>query len=613
MLKTLIQKIKEGRVKGFIEETIWVYSYVKAFWLEIILYTLIGFAGVVFSLLSSFVSRDVVDIITGHQTGEVVKYFVMMVGYAVASLIVSQVSGYLSSWIQIRVDNKIRSDLYEKILVTDWESITKYHSGDLQSRWASDSSVISSGVLSWVPNLVVYSFRFFSALFVVASNDWTFAVISLLGFPFSLFISRSLMNKMRENNDKAAAMNAKMSSFNQESFSNIQIIKSFNLVGAYVHQLRELQVEYKDMKMTYQKFSMVTSIIMACVSLAISYFAYGWGIYRVWSGAITYGTMTMFLTLSNNLTGTLSSLTDLVPSAVSIATSARRMMDVLDMPKEDYSGLEEAREFEKKYAGEGISLYMQDLSYTYHAGTEVFKNANFEAHPHEIVALVGPSGEGKTTMLRLILSVLRPQGGSCYVAGGEGYIRVKDSENRYGSQYESYHAEKKSPTREGERLSLSASTRLFFSYVPQGNTMFSGTIAGNMRTVKPDATDDEIIEVLKAACAYEFVEKMPEGINSEIKERGGGISEGQAQRLSIARALLLKAPILLLDEATSALDVKTERRVLRSIMNDNYPRTVIVTTHRPTVLSMCQRVYNIENKMCRVLSEEEIELKIRDF
>ncbi|MCR4999849.1 MAG: ATP-binding cassette domain-containing protein, partial [Lachnospiraceae bacterium] len=162
-------------------------------------------------------------------------------------------------------------------------------------------------------------------------------------------------------------------------------------------------------------------------------------------------------------------------------------------------------------------------------------------------------------------------------------------------------------------MEIAPYSRQMFAYVPQGNTMFSGTIAENLRKVKPEATDEELIEVLNMACAMEFVGKMPDGMNTELQERGGGISEGQAQRLSIARALLRRAPILLLDEATSALDVATERRVLRNIMQDTYPRTCIVTTHRPTVLSMCHRVYEIRNKKCEQLTAEEVEQRIKDF
>ena len=230
----------------------------------------------------------------------------------------------------------------------------------------------------------------------------------------------------------------------------------------------------------------------------------------------------------------------------------------------------EVEQFAEKYRASGIGLAMEDLSYTYHTGTEVFSKASLEAWPHEIIALVGPSGEGKTTMLRLILS--------CCVPRGEAWIGAGEDRE--------------------QRIALSPSTRKLFSYVPQGNTMFSGTIAENMRNVKPEATDEEIVEALKLACAWEFVEKLPDGIESMVKERGGGFSEGQAQRLSIARALLRKSPILLLDEATSALDVATERKVLKNIMTDTYPRTCIVTTHRPTVLGICTRVYAIRGKKC---------------
>ena len=195
-----------------------------------------------------------------------------------------------------------------------------------------------------------------------------------------------------------------------------------------------------------------------------------------------------------------------------------------------------------------------------------------------MIALVGPSGEGKTTILRYLLSIIRPQGGEgCLCAG---------------------HA--------GTDIPLTASVRQLMAYVPQGNTMFSGSIADNMRNVKEDATDEDIIEALKLACAWDFVKKLPQGIHSQIQERGCGFSEGQAQRLSIARALLRKSPILLLDEATSALDMHTEKMVLHNIMQDEYPRTTIVTTHRPSVLKQCTRVYSIHDRCCHRLSQEEI-------
>ncbi len=583
-IRKIINAIKDGTAKSFIEETRWVYAYMRRYWKSMILYTVVGVLNTVVSIASTFISRDLVDIITGHKTGAIIKYFALMIIYGIISMIISQIVNYLSTIISMRVNQQISSEVFEKILMTDYESITKYHSGDLLTRWSSDTSTISNGVLNYIPNAIIAIFRFISAFAVVVYNDWTFALFALGSFPVTVLMSRTLMRRMRNNNDRSAALSAKVSGFNQETFANIQTIKAFDLIGLYVEHLKQLQKEYMDMKLDFQRMSIGTSFIMSTVGLIVSYAAYGWGIYRVWSGNITYGTMTQFLALSGTLTGALSSLTGLVPQAISLTTSARRLMDILEMPKEDYSGMEEAIAFGETHEKQGLSLEVSDMSYAYHNATKVFAHASMEAHPHEIVALVGPSGEGKTTMLRLILSVLRPQ---------EGQLEVV--------------------AKDGSSIEVAPYTRRFFSYVPQGNTMFSGTIAENMRNVKPDATDEEIIVVLKTACAWDFVQKLPEGINASIKERGGGFSEGQAQRLSIARALLLKAPILLLDEATSALDVKTEREVLKNIMQDDSPRTCIVTTHRPTVLTMCNRVYGIEEKQCKVLGEEEIRQLIDVF
>ena len=245
---------------------------------------------------------------------------------------------------------------------------------------------------------------------------------------------------------------------------------------------------------------------------------------------------------------------------------------------------EKVRLIQNNTQGKGLSVELEDVNFSYNSTKTVFKNANIVANPGEIVALVGPSGEGKTTMVRLLLGLINAKSGSAV---------IKDIN--------------------GISCKISSATRRFFAYVPQGNTIFSGTIADNMRMVKPDASDDEIIDALKTACAYDFVKKLPQGINSKVGERGGGFSEGQAQRISIARALLRKSPILLLDEATSALDVFTERQVLRNIMNSGYARTCIVTTHRPSVLTMCDRVYRINSGDVSDIDEKDVNRLIKDF
>ncbi len=581
-----IKRIKEGRLRDFVRQTKWIYGYARRYWLAMVFYTVLGLLGTVVSLGSSLISKDMVDIITGHQTGLLVKTFALMIGFNIGNSVVNMISGYASSWISMKVDAEIKSEIFEKILITDWESLTNYHTGDLLTRWGSDASQISNGVLNFIPNAIISLFRFVSAFAMVIYYDWTFAVFAFLGMPVSLILSKTLMKRMVNNNKRSAALGAKMSGFNQETFSNIQTIKAFDLIRLYVQRLKNLQTEFIQMRLEFQRMSVWTSLLLTTVGLLVSYFSYGWGIYRVWSGAISYGTMTMFLSLSGTLTGTLHSLTALVPNAINLTTSAGRLMDIVEMPCEDYGKDDETIRFMETHKKSGIGLDLQGVRYAYNNGTLVFDNASMQANPHEIAALVGPSGEGKTTMLRLMLSLIPIQNGAAWV-------RAADDSTA--------------------EIELCPSTRKLFSYVPQGNTMFSGTIAENMRNVKPDASDDEIISALKLACAWDFIEKLPDGINSVVKERGGGFSEGQAQRLSIARALLRKSPILLLDEATSALDVATERKVLKNIMSDEYPRTCIVTTHRPTVLNICTRVYAIRDKKCVVLDQDEIDRMINDF
>lgn len=584
------EKLKIGRLKEMWHQTLWIYAYAKHYWPAMIFYTLLGFMGTGVALLTSWLSKNLVDIITGHQTGAVVQTFAFMIGLSIGTMIINQISEYISTRISMKVDAEIKNDIFERIMITDWESLTDYHTGDLLTRWGTDAGNISNGVLNFIPSLLISFFRFVSAFIMVVYYDWTFAVFALIGMPVTLIMSRFLMRRMIQNNKRSAAMGAKLSGFNQETFSNIQTIKAFSLIKIYVERLKQLQKEYIDMRLDFKRMSIVTSIIMSTVGFIVSYSSYGWGIYRVWSGVISYGTMTMFLTLSGTLTGALHSLTSLVPLAISLTTSAGRLMDIVEMPREDYSQDQKVEEFKEEYGKNGISLILNEVGYSYKTGTLVFDKASMEAHPHEIIALVGPSGEGKTTMLRLILSLINPKEGEAYLYGGN--LALIDTD---------------------KKISLSASTRKLFSYVPQGNTMLSGTIAENMRFVKPEATDEEIWEALDMACAKEFVEKMPKGIDSELKERGGGISEGQAQRLSIARAIIRKSPLLLLDEATSALDVATERRVLKNIMKDEYPRTLIVTTHRPTVLSACDRVYAIKDKKCKILNNAEIDEMVRGF
>jgi len=581
-IKHYIKRVKDGAIKDIATQLRWVYSYAKDNRGLIVLYTVLGLSGIVVSLISSLVSRDLVDIITGHRTGALVITFLSMIGITLLSTAIGQISSYLSTKISLHVDNHIKASVFDDIMVTEWEELDKYHSGDLIARWNGDVSVVSNGILTLFPNALIFTFQFISALYMVIRYDASFAIFALASVPISLFTSRESLKRMQKGNMSSLQAGTRMSSFNQETFSNIQTVKAFDMVKLYSKRLRVLQEEYKEVRLKYQRITIINAIILTIVSLLVTYSAQGWGIYKVWNGSITYGTMTMFITLSTTLSGTVNNLINLFPSGILFSNAAKRLMSITGLEKEDYSNKEEAKEFYEKNESQGVGVCVRDLTYAYPGGENVLENISIEAHPHEVIALVGPSGEGKTTLLRYLLALIRPKEGFGYICAGNS----QPEDNNY--------------------INLSASIRQLIAYVPQGNTMFSGTIAQNMRNVKENATDEEIVDALKLACAWNFVKKLPGGINSEIKENGGGFSEGQSQRLSIARALLRRSPILLLDEATSALDMITERKVLQNIMNDKYARTCIVTTHRPTVLGICNRVYLIHDKQCDILTEEEI-------
>lgn len=579
-LQFYLKRIQDGRLKEMWTQTLWLYSYVRKYWFSIVLYTLIGLGGTGISLITSLLSRDLVDIVTGHKSNELLKTFIMYISFTLANVILSKILDYIATIISLKIDNAIKADIFEKMLLTRLEPLMSYHTGDLLTRWSSDASVISDGVLNWLPDLLIAIVRFLSALGIVLYYDPLFALLAIAGMPVSLLMSKTLLSRMQSRNLESAALNAKMMGFHQESFSNIQTIKAFDLIPLYVKKLHEYQKEYLQLQKKYQKLGILSSVFLSFVGLIVSYSCYGLGIYRVWSGTISYGTMTLFLSLSGTLTGTLNTLVGMVPSAINITTSSGRLMDIIKMPREDHSAAPKIDAFYQKNKQDGLSISLQDIQYAYAHGDTVFEHTDLVIEPDQIIALIGPSGEGKTTMLRILLALLEPQSGSLSIQN------AKDT-----SVFVDY----------------SPAIRRLFSYVPQGNAMFSGTIAQNMRNVKPDATDEEIITCLKTACAWDFVHKLPNGIYSTIGERGRGFSEGQVQRLSIARALLKKAPFLLLDEATSALDTVTEHRLLQNIMQKRAAGSCIVTTHRPTVLTICDKVYAIREKHCELLSSEDVD------
>lgn len=356
----------------------------------------------------------------------------------------------------------------------------------------------------------------------------------------------------------------------------VQTIKAFDLTNIFGKRLKDIQQYYLSSALDYNKLSIYTSTFLSMIGVVVSYATFGWGVYRLWGGFITYGTMTLFLQLAGGLSGGFSALVGLVPSAIGAATSAGRIKAITELPREKEEDISRIKIMEQNTEAQGYEVKLSHIDFAYKGRDQVLKDVCIHAKPGEIVAIIGQSGEGKTTLIRLLTGLIRAEAG-----------------------------EAKLVDRHGLEIRISKATRKYFSYVPQGNTIFTGSVAYNLRMVQSDASDDELIAALKAACAYDFIEALPEGIYSRVGENGVGFSEGQAQRLSIARALLRDAPILLLDEATSALDAETEQRILQNIKSYGKTRTCILTTHRQSVLSICDRGYQINDNRISEFSKEQ--------
>ncbi len=561
-----MKKEKQKKIlTDLFKEWKWLFKYIRKYWWGVAAYTIIGVVATLMGLGASVASKYLIDAVITRAESKLLPAAAMVIGLAAMQIVFQSVSSVATSRIGTRVTMEVRADFFERITATTWDNIRKYHSGDLINRLEGDISTISSGIIIFVPSLIAKLTQFIGAAVIVFYYDKTMALLSLLGSPILLLTSNYMMKKIREFNKKTREMNGKIISYGEETFQNMQMVKAFGLNNRYAENFKALLGQYRNVKLEYDKFSILTTLVMSVVGLVVSYSCYGWGVWLLWHSAITYGTMTMFLQLSANLTSTFSALVSMAPSIISIATAAGRIMEITELPEESDKEVQYAVEMLGKAKKGQLQIVAKNLGFMYSDADEpVLKNADFTIKSGETIAIVGPSGEGKTTTLKLILGLMPPTEGSLSYISDDGKI-----------------------------LNASFSTRRMCSYVPQVNSILYGTVAENLRAIKEDATDEEIIDALKTAEAWEFVSELPDGINTIIDERNNNLSEGQAQRISIARALLRNAPVLIMDEATSSLDTDTEKRVLKNIMKTDTNRICILTTHRQSMLEYCSRVYRL--------------------
>ena len=580
-LHTLRQKWKDGSFGEIIDDWRWIFTYTKRHRAAVLFYTVLGILSTTTGLVASVAGKYLIDIITGYQTSKLGLLIAIMLGSAGFSLLFSNLISRLSTRIGIRINNDIQADIFDQIIDVDWKAISEYSSGDLLNRFNNDVQTVSKNAISWLPSIIIAIYNFIVTFALIWHYNRVMSLLAFASAPIMLLMSKYFIRKQREYAQKVKETGSEMMGFEVETFYNFDTIKSFGVMDGYGRKLRTWQQKLRAITLDYNLFTIKTNVFMSVLGLIVQYAAFGYCLFLLWGHQITYGTMTLFLEQRVRLSGAFNSVVSIVPNFLTSSVSAHRIRELIDLPRERH--IPESEQL-KALAEDGFEVRMDGVDFSYVEDKRVITDSGFRAAPGEIVALIGPSGGGKTTMIRLMLGLVHPD-------VGRAYLRASD----------------------GTQVEMNADSRCLFSYVPQGNTILSGTVADNMRLVKENATDQEIVEALKIACAWDFVERLSDGIYSKVGERGKGFSEGQAQRLAIARAVLRDAPILLLDEATSALDVATERQVLRNIVQQRPNKTCIVTTHRPTVINLCQRVYRVTEGRVTELDEESSARVAMDF
>ncbi len=577
MKEKILKKLRINSFSEIVEEVKWISVYLKRYKGIIALYFVLGLFSTLLGLGGSVLSKYLIDTVTGEDHSSILLIAILYVVFGLIRVVFSAVSSRISTKYSTSVTNEIQYELYQISLDVQWQYIKKFHTGDLINRISGDVGTVSNSILTWIPNFIIKFLQAVCCIAIIFYYDPVMALISIISTPVMVLLSRTLMYKMRVFSKKSREASSRIMSFIQESYSNVQSIKAFGIIDDFNLKFKMIQQDFYSVIMQQNKFSVMTGLFMSVMGLIVSYSCYGWGVYRLWTHFITYGTMTMFLQLAGSLSSSFSSLVAMVPSAINTLTAIRRLIDIVELPKEEKDESIDMEKMKSEASVSGVGLNIKDGRFVYDDVEEVFTCLTFDAKPGEVVAIVGPSGSGKTTIFRILL----------------GIAGITDGRSTVEYTFEN----------EKKEYNISASTRGLFAYVPQGNAIFYGTVADNVRIFNRSAADEEVIEALKAACAYDFVSKLEDGIDTVLEEGGTNLSEGQKQRICIARALVSKAPVILIDEGTSALDSETEMKLLKNLTDFKHNKTFVVSTHRTGVLEICDRTYSIEDKTLTVVNK----------
>lgn len=508
-------------------------------------------AGAAFSLLC----RGIIDSAVSGDRGGILGYAAGLGGFVLLQLVLRLVCNSLSEYVRAGMEMDMRAKLFGKLLSAELSSVTKYHSGELLNRMFSDVKICSDGIADILPAAVNMVTRLVCAGVIMVFLEPWFAVLFIAAGAVVFVVTRFFRGRLKGLHKQVQEKEGKVRSFLQESLESAAVIKVFGAERKMLRQNDRNQREHYKIRMKRRAIGIVSGAGFGLVFQAGYVLALVWGAFGIFTGGMTYGTLTAVLQLVNQIQSPFAGLSSLFPQYYAMLASAERIIELENLPEEQKSAKAlDYADFQR--------LEVSGLRFGY-GEKDVITRADFTLNRGETAALTGISGGGKSTLFMLLLGAYRPDGG----------------EIRFVSRSEEY-----SPGQE---------TRGIFAYVPQGNCLFSGTIRENIAFLSDtEISDEAVMQAAKAACADEFIMQLPEGLDARIGENGHGLSEGQAQRIAVARALFSGAGFLLLDEATSALDEQTERKLLENISAMD-GKTVLIVTHRPAALEICDRRFTL--------------------
>ena len=519
----------------------------------------------VLSVLFAFAIKEIIDSATGTELVSPSMRRLVSFAVAISVIVILQfvfrvIINGLTEHIRAKLEMEYKSYLFGQILVKKQDKITGYHSGELMNRLTNDVSVVADGYSGILPTVVSAFARLICAVVALIILDWIFAVAFTVAGILVFAVIGVLRTMLKSLHKKAQETDGKVRSFMQECIENLLAVKAFSINGKIERQAQDLQEENFKVKMRRKNYSVTGHAIYNFIFSAGYLFALIYGGVKILGGVLSYGSLSAILQLVNNVQVPFASLSNVLPKYYAMVASAERLMEIEEVESESDGEYVDAKSVYDKMLA--INIDGVDFSYD---REKVLSNVSFYINKGDFVMIEGSSGVGKSTLIKLLLGVYDVDGGKIEIKTNDGVLAVDKS------------------------------TRTLFSYVPQGNMIFSGTIKENVTFINDNATDEQIENALKISCAYEFINKLPAGLETVVGENGVGLSEGQVQRLAIARAILCNAPIVLLDEATSALDEKTEEELLKNLKVLEGV-TLIIISHKKAAAEICNRRIKINQK-----------------